>query len=275
MAFGHCARVLIAFIAAAALAVACTRQAPGPAVKLYTLDCGRFDIADGDEFADDGSMKGVPQTLVVPCFLIRHPAGDLLWDTGLPEALADLPDGTDSYGEHLSMRRKLASQLAQLGLGPADIEYVSLSHMHADHAGNAGLFARATWIVDKDERDAMFSAGARGNARAFANYGALESARTALIEGDANYDVFGDGTVVIHQAPGHTPGHCVLLVRLPHGALLLAGDMWHLAASQSRRLVPRFNTDRAQTLLSMGKVEALARDSNARIVRQHVPADIA
>lgn len=251
-------------------------QVQAPAIKLYALDCGRFDIKDGDDFADDGSLKGVAQTLVVPCFLIRHPAGDLLWDTGLPEALADAPNGFDSFGEHLSMRHKLTAQLADLGLTPADIEFLSLSHLHADHSGNANLFVRATWIVDVDERKAMFSAAARASAQDFANYSALEHARTLLIEGNASHDVFDDGSVVIHQAPGHTPGHCVLMVRLAHaGPVLLTGDMWHLAASRARRLVPRFNTDRAQTLVSMDKVEALARHTHARIVRQHVPEDVA
>ena len=82
--------------------------------------------------------------------------------------------------------------------------------------------------------------------------------------------------MTIIQAPGHTPGHTVLLVRLPKaGPVLLTGDLWHIAESQAARRVPRFNTDRAQTLESMDKVEALARETHARVVREHVPEDIA
>jgi hypothetical protein len=49
--------------------------------------------------------------------------------------------------------------------------------------------------------------------------------------------------------------------------------MYHLAESRERRTVPRFNTDRAQTLASMDKVERIAADTNARVIRQHVRED--
>jgi len=79
---------------------------------------------------------------------------------------------------------------------------------------------------------------------------------------------------MIVQAPGHTPGHTVLLVRLPEaGPVLLTGDLWHIAESRAARRVPRCNTDRAQTLRTMDKVEQLARESGARVVLQHVPGD--
>jgi glyoxylase-like metal-dependent hydrolase (beta-lactamase superfamily II) len=147
--------------------------------------------------------------------------------------------------------------------------------MHSDHTGNGNLFAAAsTWIVDADERTRMFDAAHRADPSDFNNYNQLENAETRLIEGDADYDVFGDGSVTIIQAPGHTPGHTVLLVRLPNaGPVLLSGDMWHLAESRERRTVPRFNTDHAQTLASMDKVERIASETGARVIRQHVPED--
>jgi glyoxylase-like metal-dependent hydrolase (beta-lactamase superfamily II) len=120
----------------------------------------------------------------------------------------------------------------------------------------------------------MFDAEHRADPQDFNNYNQLENAETRLIEGDGDYDVFGDGSVRIIQAPGHTPGHTVLMVRLPNaGAVLLTGDMWHLAESRERRLVATFNTDRVQTLASMDKVEALASDNDALVVRQHVQED--
>lgn len=249
----------------------------GPAVKLYTMNCGDLQFSDVDLFADDGSMKGVARTFIDPCYLIRHPAGDLIWDVGVPEAIADMPDGLkpEGFPVHIVVKKKLSAQLAELGLAPADIEFVSFSHLHFDHTGNGGLFAGSNWIVDADERAAMFSDKARAG-KDFAAYNALETAKTTLIEGDASHDVFGDGSVVIHQAPGHTPGHTVLLVKPGASApVLLTGDMWHLEESREKRLVPSFNVDRAQTIASMDKVEALAKESGARIVRQHVPADFA
>jgi glyoxylase-like metal-dependent hydrolase (beta-lactamase superfamily II) len=238
------------------------------------MDCGRITASDADVFADDGAYAGQPKNLVVPCFLIRHPKGDLMWDTGVPQSLADVQGGVTEGPFHIVVARKLTDQLAQLGLQPSDIEFLSVSHSHFDHIGNGNLFAASTWIVDPEERAHAFRDAARADSREFAAYSALENAPTRLIEGDGDYDVFGDGSVVIIQAPGHTPGHTVLLVRLPEaGPLLLTGDLWHIAESRAARRVPRFNSDRAQTLQSMDKFERIASETGARVVIEHVPAD--
>ncbi len=119
----------------------------------------------------------------------------------------------------------------------------------------------------------MFRDEAR-TAKEFPLIAPLENFRHTLIEGDADYDVFGDGSVTIIQAPGHTPGHTILRVNLPNaGPVLLTGDMWHMAESREARRVPVFNTDRTQTLASMDKIEALAAATNARVVREHVIED--
>jgi N-acyl homoserine lactone hydrolase len=266
---------------AAALALllsagAVAAQAPAPAqatgVKLYTLDCGTISVPDADYFADDGSYKGKARDLIVPCYLIRHPKGDLIWDTGVPQVIADMPGGKGPQG--VTVRRKLTDQLAELGLKPADIEFLSVSHSHFDHIGNGGLFAAATWIVDADEKAHAFRPAARADAQTFGFYAALETAPTRLLEDDATHDVFGDGSVLLIATPGHTPGHRVLLVNLAKaGPVLLTGDMWHLAESREGRKVPRFNVDRAQTLEAMDTVEALAARTGARVVRQHVQED--
>jgi N-acyl homoserine lactone hydrolase len=240
------------------------------------MDCGRATFGDVGMFADDHSVDGQSRELVVPCYLIRHPNGDLIWDTGFSEAIAAMPNGRmeiPQMGAAVVMPVTLSAQLAQLNLTPADIEYVSFSHQHGDHTGNGNLFAASNWIVDADERAYMFSEEARGG-QAFSGYAQLEQAQTTLIEGDADHDVFGDGSVTIIQTPGHTPGHTVLLVRLPNaGQILLTGDMYHLAESRERRLVPTFNTDRAQTLASQEKLETIATETNARVIRQHVSED--
>lgn len=253
------------------LTLAGAAVAAPPDVRLYAMDCGHGTFPDADAFSDDGAYKGKPATMVVPCYLIRHPKGDLIWDTGVPQSLADQPGGGPAGG--LQVKHKLTDQLKQLGLAPADIEYLSISHSHFDHIGNAGLFAKSVWIVDPDEKAYAFRPQARADAAGFAAYSALETSKTVLIE-KPSYDVFGDGSVVIYQAPGHTPGHTVLLVKLPKaGNVLLTGDMWHIAESRAARRVPRFNTSKAETLASMDLVEKLAADTHARVVRQHVPED--
>jgi N-acyl homoserine lactone hydrolase len=239
---------------------------PEPPLRLYNIDGGRIQGYDASDLADDGAYDGLRVDMPVPCFLIRHPAGDVMWESGLSSTRTDL-DVDISPGPGLE------AQLGLLGVTPVQIRFVSVSHGHWDHSGNAGLFDRATWIVNPDERASMFDDESRLT-HAMDDYGALEAANTVLIPGD--HDVFGDGSLQIIQSPGHTVGHTVLLVRLADaGPILLSGDLWHRAQSRAERRVPSFNFDRAQTLASMDKVEEIVRATGARVVIQHEADDIA
>jgi len=237
-----------------------------PRIRLYTLDGGRIEGYDASDLTDDGAYDGARVDMPVPCFLIRHPDGDLMWESGLSATRTDLGDG-------VAPGQRLGAQLAVLGVTPGQIRFVSVSHGHWDHSGNAGLFARSTWIVNPDERAAMFDDEARAT-QAIDDYGALETSNAVLVSDD--HDVFGDRSVQIIQSPGHTVGHTVLLLRLADaGPILLSGDLWHRAQSRAERRVPSFNFDRALTLASMDKVEAIVRAIGARVVIQHEADDIA
>lgn len=262
-------------LAACAEETPANNAAPQEMVELYALDCGRITLSDADVFADDGAYAGQAKELVDPCYLIRHPMGDMIWDAGLPAAIADAPEGVDNGPFHLELETTLTDQLARLGLTPEDIDIIAFSHSHFDHVGQASMFTNARWIVDADERAWMFRDEARADSQTFGLIAPLETwPSTTLIEGAEDFDVFGDGRVLIVQAPGHTPGHTVLVVKLPNsGPFILSGDMWHIAESQAARRTPRFNVDREQTIASMDKIEALARDIDAVLIRQHVPAD--
>jgi glyoxylase-like metal-dependent hydrolase (beta-lactamase superfamily II) len=202
-----------------------------------------------------------------PCFLVRHPKGDLLWDLGMPSSIADASDGITMGRVRIRVDRKLVDLLAQLGLAPADIDYVSISHSHFDHVGNAELFPNATWIVDADERAWALRSEARTNASA-PLYRALGNASTRVIQGSEDFDVFDDGTVIIVQAPGHTPGHTALLLRLPHaGAVMLAGDIWNTVDSWTAR------RGSSQELATMAKIDRLIAENSARLIRQHIAED--
>ena len=88
--------------------------------------------------------------------------------------------------------------------------------------------------------------------------------------------MFGDGSVVILEMPGHTPGHTALLVGLPEsGPVLLSGDLYHRAESRELGRVPRFNSDEAQTRVSMAAFEQLAQELGARVIIQHETSDVA
>ncbi len=243
-------------------------------IRLYVLDCGRLDMSDTGLFDDSGALDGKPGTMSVPCFLIRHPKGDLLWDTGLGDAIADHPGGVDFSPQiHGSVRVKLVDQLKALGLKPSDIDYLAFSHWHLDHTGNANLFGDATWILQRREVDAATSA-TPPPFEPLSAVAAYRHAKIRLVDGDT--DVFGDGSVKLLLLPGHTPGHQALQLRLSHaGAVLLSGDLYHSREARRFRRVPRVNVDRAATLASMDRFGAIAARTHARVVIQHDPRDIA
>lgn len=147
---------------------------------------------------------------------------------------------------------------------------MAFSHCHFDHTGNANLFASSTWIINKAEL-----AWALGDPPPFAvdpsSFSEYKSAKTQMLNND--YDVFGDGSVRILKAPGHSPGHQVLQINLKKsGTVILSGDLYHLRDSRHRR-VPSFNHERGETLGSFDRIEKIVNRTKARFVVQHDPAD--
>jgi glyoxylase-like metal-dependent hydrolase (beta-lactamase superfamily II) len=199
------------------------------------------------------------------CYLIRHGDQAMLWDTGLPAATKDKP--MEQNGMTASIDRTIVDQLAQIGVKPADIKVVGISHMHGDHTGQAADFAQARLVIGKEDYDQ--TAGKDDP------FGPWRGTGKAVTASDADVDVFGDGDVVTLFMPGHTPGHHALLVKLKSGNVLLTGDLYHTTIARQKRALPGFNTSRDQTLASMDKFEALAKRLHAKVVIQHEPSDIA
>lgn len=245
----------------------------GPDIKLYTMSCGQIAISDLKDFSDDHAYDGKSATFADTCYLIRHPDGDLMWDAGIPDELAEKLDGMTSGEYHVTVPVTLKSQLAEIGVDPAKVKYFAMSHSHFDHTGNANYFAGApTWLVEKREYDWMFGDGPKLGLTQLPSYEELKANPRKELDGD--YDVFGDGSVQIISTPGHTPGHIALLVKLTHmGNVMLTGDLYHMKASRTHRRVPVFNTSKEETLQSMDKFEALAKKYNALVVIQHNEMD--
>jgi len=246
------------------------QQAEVSKVKLYTMDCGTLDVSDMSNLSNNGEYSGQKTTLVNPCFLIRHAKGNLLWDTGHIDSLADDPNGSVSGVWHSKLRIGLIEQLKQIGLSSSDIKYLSLSHIHPDHAGNSNKFAQSTFIVNKLEHEYMFTQQIKGYFGEF--YSELESAKTVLF--DNTYDVFGDNSVVIHSMPGHTPGSSVLLIRLTNsGNILLSGDLFIHAKGRELNTMHKYNFDKKLTHSSRQKFESLVKEEKARVIIQHEKLD--
>lgn len=269
----HCLWIAVPLLVAGWAARA-GADSPAPAsLRLYALDCGRADFTDMSLFSDAGEYDGRSGTLVDPCFLIRHPQGDLLWDTGFNEQLAHAAPGTG--GPSVTYDTPLADQLAEIGLSPDDIEIVAFSHMHFDHTGGANAFTSATWILNRRELAWATSPEAVASGTVDpGSFSAYEHATTQMIDGD--YDVFGDGSVRILRAPGHTPGHQMLLLSLAQGGnVLLGGDLYHTKENERWKRVPTVNVNRADTLASFDRATRLIRNYRARFVAQHTPEDFA
>ena len=207
-------------------------------------------------------------------YLVVHPRGTLLWDTGvIPDEMIQ-PGGTTEA--RATVNKTLRAQLAEIGYKPSDITYLALSHNHYDHSANANEFAGSTWLVQKAERAAMFPAtgppkpNPNTTVDAPPRFSKLKDAKTKLLDGD--YDVFGDGTVVIISTPGHTPGHQSLFVKLAKtGPVLLSGDLYHYPAERTLKdFTPFANLgDPAQEAASKAKVEALLKEKGAQLWIQH------
>jgi len=216
-------------------------------------------------FSDTGEHAGERGVMAAPCFLIRDGNRWMLWDTGLGDRLAAKPEGEILLGARWLVRRTLVSQLASLGLKPDDIAFVGVSHLHADHSRNVGLFTRSRILIAKSELDWSKGLPLGTDPQIIASLGGLH---VETYDGDR--DVFGDGRVRILFMPGHTPGHHVLLVQLPRsGAVLLSGDLYHTRENYVRSLVPIPNVNRADTLASFDRFRRIATRLKARVVVQH------
>ena len=259
-----------ALLAAAALYVPARAADPVEEVRLYALDCGHIRLNDMGMFSDTGEYDGKPGVLVDPCWIIRHPKGTLLWDAGLGDKMAENKNGVDFDLGHLWVEVTLLDQLKTIGLTPADITYLSFSHTHGDHVGNANEFPDATWILNKAE-----IAWAETRPQPNVNpdtFSAYKTAKTQMIDGD--HDVFGDGSVQILRTPGHTPGHQSLLVKLKKaGTVIISGDLFHIRDNYRFRRVPGFNLERADTLASIDRISTILKNTKGRLVVHHDPHD--
>jgi glyoxylase-like metal-dependent hydrolase (beta-lactamase superfamily II) len=236
-------------------------------LKLYVFNCGILRFKDVTAFGLSNQDTDVRQ-MFVPCYVIEHPKGRLLWDAGLPPALVGKGEQPLSDGNTQEYRESLVKQLTRIKLRPRDIDLVAFSHMHFDHVGSANAFTDAQLLIQETEYDAAFKNYEDNPYFEYALYNQLAPSTKILLTGD--HDVFGDGKVKIISAPGHTPGHQVLYLNLKNmGPLVLSGDLYHFEASRRLRAVPEFNTDKAQTLESMAKVEELIEKTRATLWIEH------
>jgi N-acyl homoserine lactone hydrolase len=243
--------------------------------RLYVFDGGTLE---SDPARYRLTKEDVTTTqLSVAAYLVVHPKGVLMWDAGAITDADWTPTGNpmkqhivlpDSQERFVTLRNSLLAQLAASRYKPADVTYLALSHYHWDHTANANAFAGATWLVRQIERDAMFVDKPVGAVRPV-TYASLKNSRTVIVSDD-EHDVFGDGTVILKQAPGHTPGHQVLYVKLAKtGGVVLSGDLYHYPQERTLGRLPTFEFNQEQTRASRQAVEAFLTKTGAKLWIQH------
>ena len=240
--------------------------------RLYIFDCGVIHTSNGDAYSLKKEEMASTE-MSIPCILIAHPKGTLMWDNGdIPDRSFPAGGGKASAGV-VTQDKPLLPQMAAIGYAPANITYLSMSHYHGDHVANANSFAGSTWLVRKVERDRMFSDVPIPRSDP-ANYNLLKNSKTVIIDKD-EWDVFGDGSVVILNTPGHTPGHHSLLVQLKSmGNVLITGDVTHFQENYANNGVPGFNYHRGDTLASLDRFKTAAANLQATVIIQHDARDV-
>ena len=252
---------LRSLLVAVILSVVAGSARAGDVDRLYVIDCGWAHAVDQSLWSP-GVNVGVPIDFSDNCYLMHHTSeGYVLWDTGLTDRLAGLPEGqsVQATGQTWHRTQTLVAALAALGIKPADVHYIGISHVHPDHIGNVEQFSQSTLIIQKAEWDY----GLTLPLKPF-----RPEHKAQLIEGDK--DLFGDGCLTILSTPGHTPGHQSLLVRLRKtGYVVLSGDAVHFESNWEHRRVPAFNIDKAQSAASMEKIARVIVDKHAQLWINH------
>jgi glyoxylase-like metal-dependent hydrolase (beta-lactamase superfamily II) len=238
-------------------------------VNLYAFTCGQVTGEFGRLM--EGGEGDI--TLPIPVYLLEHPKGRALFDTGMhPDCqhapadrlgarLAGLFQITYAPGEEVSAR------LAAIGRDAGKIDLIINSHFHFDHVGGNALIPNATMLVQRREWDA----GMDPDIAARHGYNPRDfdlGHKLRLIDGE--HDVFGDGSVVCLPTHGHTAGHQSLRIRLDSGEVVLAADACYFCRTLRERRLPRHVHDREAMLASLDRLEAMER-AGARVFFGHDP----
>lgn len=245
-------------------------QAGSVQVAIARLDCGAEpEPVNAAVFSDTFAYTDNKIQLTNSCYVVGHGDDFLLWDAGY--AMDDKPTAP---------KRSLPSQLEQLGIAAEKVKFLGISHHHLDHTGQAAAFPQATLLIGNGDWRyvSAMTPPAGVDDDAFAQRRSrfqpwIDGGKVQPVSGDR--DVFGDGSVVILNLGGHTPGHTGLLVRLKKtGNVLLSGDVTHFRENYAIDGIPAWNWDRADSATALARFKQAAINLKATVIIQHDPRDI-
>lgn len=246
----------------------------GKAKRMWALPGAEF-IANAAAVMHGGSLENF--AMPVPCYLIEHPRGLVLFDTGCsPRMIDDINEYLGAFASVIRLRfsKELVvdAQIRALGYKPSDVKYVVVSHLHFDHAGGLYLFPQARFLIMANElRYAWWPIPEQ---RLIMNLNDLMPTRNFnWLEIDGDFDLFGDGAIQMLKTPGHTPGECSLFVRLPNRKVVLTGDTTHLRAALEGEITMPGDVDPAAAVLSMRRLKAIRDFHEATLLISHDPED--
>jgi glyoxylase-like metal-dependent hydrolase (beta-lactamase superfamily II) len=236
-------------------------------LHLFAFTCGRL-TGDLGRLMEGGEGR---VELPIPAYLIEHPKGSVLFDTGLhPDCARDPaarvgPRIAGLFDFDFAPGQDIAARLEAVNRDPAGIDLIVSSHFHFDHVGGNALVPNATMVVQRREWEAGIGpdlAAANGYNRADFDLGH----KVVLVDGE--HDLFGDGSVLCLPTHGHTPGHQSLKLRLAGGDIVLAADSCYFCRTLRERRLPQRVHDRAAMLASLDRLAAL-EGGGARIFFGH------
>lgn len=219
-------------------------------MKLYAFSSGALTIGKG-VLQNFGPMDP-PIKIPVGFFVIKHPKGNVLFDTGNNDKIIKDPS---YWGPNFDALKPVNTpdvaidvQLKKIGLTPDDIKYVVVSHMHLDHGGNVAKFPNSTLVIQRDEiyyafwPDEPFTGpfipGDTAVLRSKVGSGKPNAMKMLILDNE-DKDLFGDGSVIVKSARGHTKGHQMMLIRLPKkGSTILTGDNVYFRENVEKSIPP-------------------------------------
>jgi N-acyl homoserine lactone hydrolase len=275
-------------LAGAALATAVAWTAPAAmaaspeGMKLYVFTSGSLTLAK--TIIQSGGQGTV--TIPVAFFVIQHPKGNVLFDTGNNDKIITQPDYWGPFIKALDPGRSpdiaIDAQLKKINMTPDDIKYVVLGHFHVDHAGNIGKFLNSTFVYQRDEiRAAYWPAPGYATFYKSDDFSMLRNDlgksmpnKYKAIELDGDLDLFGDGSVLVKRSVSHTPGSQILVVRLPKtGTVVLPSDACYLKENLDGNILPSVGSvyNPAGMLDAYAFMKFLRDNEGADIIYAHDP----
>lgn len=218
-------------------------QAQAPATpQLYVFTSGSLNGFPRSALAV-GASNDIVNDVPVSFYVIKHPKGIVMFDCGNNDKTITDPDGwwgplAKAFGLKMTKDDAIPAQLAKIGLKTEDVKYLVVGHMHLDHGGNVGQFAKSTLVVQDDEMKAAWWPDV-GFSVYYIPGDFADTKKMDVLRLTGDFDLFNDGSVRLFRAPGHTPGSQFMVVKLAKtGSVILTSDTVYLKESLEKNLIP-------------------------------------